>query len=57
MCHFQMKLCDPAGKFWLRLHNGLQEFNDENLLGCKSEPISVRILLSIVINLSELEPA
>ena len=30
---------------------------DENLLGCKSEPISVRFLLSIVINLSELEPA
>ena len=29
---------------------------DENLLGCKSELISVRFLLSIVINLSELEP-
>ena len=30
---------------------------DENLLGCESEPISVRFLISIVINLSELEPA
>ena len=30
---------------------------DENLLGCKSEPISVRFLLSIVFKLSELEPA
>ena len=39
-----------AAKLFTRIY-------DENLLGCKSEPISVGFLPSIVINLSELEPA
>ena len=71
VCHFQkvyihylwfpldhnriVKLCDP-GKFWPRLQNFKTGIYDD-LLGCKSEPISLRFLLSIVINLSELEPA
>ena len=42
-----MKSCDPSN-FKLTA----QRFADKNLLNCKSEPISVRSLLSSVINLS-----
>ena len=44
-----MKLCDPS-KFKLIAPRSARIY-DKNLLGCKSEPISVRVLLSVVINL------
>ena len=49
-----VKLCDPS-KFELIAPRFARIYN-KNLLGCKSKPVSVRVLFSIVMNLSTISP-
>ena len=47
-----MKSCDPSKFFSLLTAQRFARIYDKRLLGCKSEPISVRLLFSILVNLS-----